>query len=36
LTGLNEKLGDPSFAAINSPSYYPTGVNVFLGDAPCA
>jgi prepilin-type processing-associated H-X9-DG protein len=32
LNGLNEELGGPTFAAINSRSYHPGGVNVLLGD----
>ncbi len=32
LNGLNEELGGPTFAAINSRSYHPAGVNVILGD----
>ena len=32
LNGLNEELGGPTFAAINSRSYHPGGVNVLMGD----
>lgn len=32
LNGLNEELGGPTFAAINSRSYHPGGVDVLLGD----
>ena len=32
LNGLNEELGGPTFAAINSRSYHPGGVNALLGD----
>ncbi len=31
LNGRNEELGGPTFAAINSRSYHPGGVNVLLG-----
>jgi prepilin-type processing-associated H-X9-DG protein len=32
LNGLNEELGGPTFAAVNSRSYHPAGVNALLGD----
>jgi prepilin-type N-terminal cleavage/methylation domain-containing protein/prepilin-type processing-associated H-X9-DG protein len=32
LNGLNEELGGPTFAAINSRSYHPGGVNVLTAD----
>jgi prepilin-type N-terminal cleavage/methylation domain-containing protein len=32
LNGLNEELGGPTFAAINSRSYHPGGVDVLLAD----
>ena len=32
LNGLNEELGGPTFAAINSRSYHPGGVDALLGD----
>ncbi len=32
LNGLNEELGGPTFAAINSRSDHPGRVNVLLGD----
>jgi prepilin-type N-terminal cleavage/methylation domain-containing protein/prepilin-type processing-associated H-X9-DG protein len=32
LNGRNEELGGPTFAAINSRSYHPGGVNTLLGD----
>ena len=32
LNGLNEELGGPTFAAINSRSYHPGGVNVLRAD----
>ena len=32
LNGLNEELGGPTFAAINSRSYHPGGVDVLLSD----
>ncbi len=32
LNGLNEELGGPTFAAINSRSYHPGGVNALLTD----
>ena len=32
LNGLNEELGGPTFAAINSRSYHPGGVNALMGD----
>ncbi len=32
LNGLNEELGGPTFAAINSRSWHPGGVNVLMGD----
>ena len=32
LNGINEENGGPTFAAINSRSYHPGGVNVMLGD----
>ena len=32
LNGLNEELGGPTFAAINSRSYHPGGVNALFGD----
>ena len=32
LNGLNEELGGPTFAAINSRSYHPGGVNALLAD----
>ena len=32
LNGLNEELGGPTFAAINSRSYHPAGVNALLAD----
>jgi prepilin-type N-terminal cleavage/methylation domain-containing protein/prepilin-type processing-associated H-X9-DG protein len=32
LNGMNEELGGPTFAAINSRSYHPGGVNVLLVD----
>jgi prepilin-type N-terminal cleavage/methylation domain-containing protein len=32
LNGLNEELGGPTFAAINSRSYHPAGVDVLFGD----
>ena len=32
LNGINQELGGPSFAAINSRSYHPGGVDVLFGD----
>ena len=32
LNGLNEELGGPTFAAINSRSYHPGGVDVLMAD----
>jgi prepilin-type N-terminal cleavage/methylation domain-containing protein/prepilin-type processing-associated H-X9-DG protein len=32
LNGMNEELGGPTFAAVNSRSWHPGGVNVLLGD----
>ena len=32
LNGMNEENGGPSFAAVNSRSWHPGGVNVLLGD----
>jgi prepilin-type N-terminal cleavage/methylation domain-containing protein/prepilin-type processing-associated H-X9-DG protein len=32
LNGRNEELGGPTFAAVNSRSWHPGGVNVLLGD----
>jgi hypothetical protein len=32
LNGLNEELGGPTFAAINSRIYHPAGVSALLAD----
>ena len=32
LNGINEENGGPTFAAINSRSYHPSGVNTLFGD----
>ena len=32
MNGRNEELGGPTFAAINSRSYHPGGVDALMGD----